>query len=195
MRIRDISDSCYLAKALDRAIKQDSWVLETDDDWRINVSHNGWVDLEPGRIDTDAVSWFRYGNCVSLAQAMHARTGFPIAMVRCHPASSSGNSFVHALLRLPSGGLLDISGEHSEAEVLREWEEALRGRQDVWIEDMMLTEVVEIAGHINEMPEFERMVTKHFADLVLIEQGLLDSPWWTLLDYDVELPADCAIEL
>ena len=55
---------------------------------------------------------------------------------------------------------------------------------------MSLLDVTEIAGHINEMPAVERMVSKHFADLALIAHDLLPGPWWELPDYEVKIPAE-----
>ena len=185
MRLDDLPSDYYGAKVLWPAASKDPWVLVPDDDTHVNVSHHGWVELEFGVIDSEAASWFAYGQCVCLAEAMHARTGFPIAVVRCKPYAPLNNAFVHALLRVPDGRVLDINGFHQDEEILSYWERFTK--QKVWIEDMSVADVIELAGHIDEMPDVEKMMTKHFADVLLVENGFLPGPWWKLPDYEVEV--------
>ncbi|MGW6308997.1 hypothetical protein [Streptomyces niveus] len=60
---------------------------------------------------------FKYGGCGSLALALHAATGWPIVAA----VADDGLELHYAVTR-PDGFLIDITGAHSEDDMLLEYE-------------------------------------------------------------------------
>lgn len=76
------------------------------------------VRITAGVIDREARQVFTRGQCMALAAALsEANAGTPV--VAYTPGTSS---LAHALVRLPSGALLDIDGVHDPDEVARNYD-------------------------------------------------------------------------
>ncbi|MFD9868539.1 hypothetical protein ACFXI8_27220 [Streptomyces niveus] len=60
---------------------------------------------------------FKYGGCGSLALALHDATGWPIVA-----AVADDGLELHYAVTLPDGRLVDITGAHSEDDMLLEYE-------------------------------------------------------------------------
>lgn len=78
--------------------------------------------VTPGRYDTASSYVYKNGQCLTLAAAMHERTGWPIAVI------SDGHRLVRAYVRDPDGMLVDIDGAHTvEAELEEHHAERVAG--------------------------------------------------------------------
>lgn len=73
--------------------------------------------VTPGTIDEQAIGAFTYGGCAALAASLHDATGWPLVAV----VADDGLE-LHFMIRHPGGDLIDITGRHSEDDVLLEYE-------------------------------------------------------------------------
>lgn len=74
------------------------------------------VDLFLGSAAEEA---FTLGDCWALAQALQRSQGYPLVVITSD--TNPEDFWVHALVRLPSGLLADITGAHGEEELLGRW--------------------------------------------------------------------------
>lgn len=95
-------------------------------------------NLTPGVLDGYAKRAFKYGACAALALAFHDQYNWPlIAVTDAHNVygdHAGAGSALHYLVRHPTGGLLDIDGFHTDADMIEEYEgDADDGRAGIGI--------------------------------------------------------------
>jgi hypothetical protein len=93
----------------------------------VNVFKHQHLELPIGEPEDEQVQrWFTRGACGGLALAMHERTGWPLVVIRADKiygehTTAAAPTWVHLLVRHPSGMLLDIEGLKTDEQACQGW--------------------------------------------------------------------------
>jgi hypothetical protein len=142
-----------------------------------------FVEISPGRIDSEAISWFKWGHCALLALDVHAKTGWPLVIVRTDMKTDNGTAMIHTLVRTPDNKLLDIEGPHHQEEII----DYYRGRKykDAYLETHSKESLIDLLepekGYYGR---WERALADDFAALVIKESY----PQQKLIEAQADLP-------
>lgn len=146
--------------------------------WRRNdtgqvQTHGQWIT--PGVIDPAAFELYRHCACVLLAFDLHTRTGWPMVAV-----VNEFGTFIHAAVRHPSGGVFDIGGRGTDAEITAYYEREVPSTvRSATVRDLTLDEFGEL---VNAKPmtraallgwyrdEMIDPITRTFVDVLLAEE-------------------------
>jgi hypothetical protein len=149
---------------------------EGDTDHGTVLLCNPSVNVRPGEICSQVINHYSHGNCALLALMLHATApGSQLVLVVRESAGEgpfADSDWVHLLVRVPDGRLVDVQGARDEKQLLASWSSFHSVREPVRLHEISLAEAHQLCGSAADVHVLDQEMARTYAIVLLRKLGI-----------------------